>query len=134
MAGRKIRVVALDLDGTTLNSHHQVSDRTCQVLQRLSRSGVVIVLATGRSTLDIVKHFALFSLPQKVYPGVSYNGACGFVHEEGAEGLIRKDVFQRPLSKEQAQNLVAFAEEQDLVLQVKPILLYNKLLWLLCRS
>jgi Cof subfamily protein (haloacid dehalogenase superfamily) len=50
MAGsRPIRLVALDLDGTTLNSAGLLSPRTTSVLQRLSTQSVHIVAATGRS-------------------------------------------------------------------------------------
>jgi HAD superfamily hydrolase (TIGR01484 family) len=43
-----LRLIALDLDGTTLNNHHKLSERTISTLQRLSSSGVIITIATGR--------------------------------------------------------------------------------------
>jgi len=44
------RLVATDLDGTLLRSDGTVSDRTRSTLQRVSDSGVPIVLVTGRPT------------------------------------------------------------------------------------
>ncbi len=38
----KIKLVALDMDGTVLNSQKQVGPRTRQVLKRLSDKGVYI--------------------------------------------------------------------------------------------
>jgi hydroxymethylpyrimidine pyrophosphatase-like HAD family hydrolase len=43
-----VKLVATDLDGTLVRSDRTVSLRTVGVLRRLERSGVVIVLVTGR--------------------------------------------------------------------------------------
>lgn len=47
MKNRKMIVV--DLDGTALNSNHQVSDNTRNYLQKLKEDGHIIVIATGRT-------------------------------------------------------------------------------------
>jgi hydroxymethylpyrimidine pyrophosphatase-like HAD family hydrolase len=39
---RKIKAVALDLDGTTLNNHHEVSERTSNILKILADKGILI--------------------------------------------------------------------------------------------
>ncbi len=44
-----IQLIALDLDGTLLNSAKQVSPRTLQALQKAASKGVAIVPSTGRS-------------------------------------------------------------------------------------
>ena len=44
-----IRIVALDLDGTTFNSKGQVSDRTRNALETAAKQGVHVVVSTGRS-------------------------------------------------------------------------------------
>ena len=43
-----IRMVALDLDGTTLNSAGELTDHTMDVLERAGDKGVHIVVSTGR--------------------------------------------------------------------------------------
>lgn len=121
-----IKLVSLDLDGTTLNNDHKFSDRTVQILKRLSASGVIITLASGRSTLDISKHFDVLDLPQQIEPGVSYNGAFGFVreHHEGEKVGLRK-IFERPVNSELADDLISFASELGHVLHVsEPRALY----------
>ena len=45
-----IRLLAIDLDGTLLNSNSEVSPRNRQALARASASGVEIAVATGRRT------------------------------------------------------------------------------------
>ena len=68
-----VRLAALDLDGTLLNRHGEVSPATRAALARAAENGVVIVPATGRP---------LASLPPLVaqLPGVRYaitsNGAA----------------------------------------------------------
>lgn len=65
------RLVALDLDGTLLNSDHIVTDRSCTALQALSEEGVIVVLVSGRmhqSILPISDQIALEN------PIISYNG------------------------------------------------------------
>ena len=47
------RLIATDLDGTLLNAHHQVDPFTVDVLRRLERQGVAIVIATGRHYSDV---------------------------------------------------------------------------------
>ena len=43
-----IKLIALDLDGTTLNSAKRISERTCVALETPAKQGVHIVVATGR--------------------------------------------------------------------------------------
>lgn len=46
---QKYRMVALDLDGTLLNSNHDISDATIEYLRRLHEKGFIVCIATGRS-------------------------------------------------------------------------------------
>ena len=48
-----IKMVALDLDGTTLNSAGRISEYTRQVLEEAGRQGVHIVVSTGRAFLSL---------------------------------------------------------------------------------
>jgi Cof subfamily protein (haloacid dehalogenase superfamily) len=67
-----IQLIALDLDGTLLNSAKQVSPRTLQVLQKAASKGVVIVPSTGRSFDGIPSVIA--NLPFVQY-ALTLNGA-----------------------------------------------------------
>jgi 5-amino-6-(5-phospho-D-ribitylamino)uracil phosphatase len=44
----RYRLLAIDIDGTLVNSQHELSERTRQAVLRAKRAGVEIVLATGR--------------------------------------------------------------------------------------
>ena len=69
---RKIRIIALDLDGTTLNNRREFSEATRRAFSRAMEAGVHIVISTGR---------AFASLPESMFgiEGLEYvitsNGA-----------------------------------------------------------
>mgnify|MGYP002622071546 CR=1 FL=1 len=44
----RFRLLAVDVDGTLVNSNHELTERTRQALLRAKQAGVEIVLATGR--------------------------------------------------------------------------------------
>jgi len=84
----KFRMVALDLDGTLLNSNHDLSDATITHLRRLHAKGFIVSIATGRSaacTAHIIEKLDLSSSDSSVaaddavsgFPLVSTNGARG---------------------------------------------------------
>lgn len=49
---RRIRLLALDVDGTLTNSRHEVDDATCAAVARVRAAGIRVVLATGRRYRD----------------------------------------------------------------------------------
>ncbi|WP_062324965.1 HAD-IIB family hydrolase [Holzapfeliella floricola] len=51
----KQKLIALDLDGTTLNRQGKVSQRTKETLSKVTQLGHRVILATGRS-FQISKH------------------------------------------------------------------------------
>jgi Cof subfamily protein (haloacid dehalogenase superfamily) len=64
--------VALDLDGTLLDSEARLPDATAEVLRTLAKRGIRIVLASGRMTARILPYAEQLAFPVDV---VSYNGA-----------------------------------------------------------
>ena len=44
-----IKVIAMDLDGTALNHQKQLTERTRAAIQNAAKSGIQIVVATGRT-------------------------------------------------------------------------------------
>ena len=73
MKSDKIRLIALDLDGTLLNAAGRLSEKNKAALLRAIEGGVYIAVATGR---------AFFTIPQEIreIPGIEYvitsNGAA----------------------------------------------------------
>lgn len=76
----KIRLVAFDLDGTTLHGHAELSPRNRQAIEKASEAGVWMVPATGR-----VKNFippCLTELPSIRYAITSNGGAVWDLRED----------------------------------------------------
>lgn len=89
------RLVALDLDGTTLNSDHRVTPFTIETLQKLSKSGVLVCIATGRSMNSVIDLLVELNLPQENIPIVAFNGAVGLEYCTATKVLTT--VFLRPV-------------------------------------
>ena len=51
------KLLAIDLDGTLLNSYGEVSLKTKQALKKAKEQGIEVVLSSGR-TIDSVKNLA----------------------------------------------------------------------------
>ncbi len=104
---RKIpcRLVALDLDGTLLDSNHAVTDRTRVTLQKLSQEGVVVVLASGRMHQSILPISNRIGLEN---PIISYNG--GMVKDAKTGNLYHHS----PIPAEIAMELVEHCDRRGL--------------------
>ena len=98
LRGDRIRVLALDIDGTLLNSRKEISPRNLRAVTRAKEAGVRITLITGRRYPAARKIACLL-------PGnpvlVLHNG--GLVIEDAVPIRVS------PLDREQARAVVAFA-------------------------
>lgn len=71
----KYRLLVLDVDGTLLNSEHQISKRTVMTLRKVQQMGVQVVLSSGRPTYGILPLAKILDLAS--YGGyiIPYNGS-----------------------------------------------------------
>ncbi|RIY31453.1 hypothetical protein CJP74_07360 [Psittacicella melopsittaci] len=67
----EIKVVAVDLDGTSINHKHELEDFTAQVYNALPKAGVELIVATGRGKNDVAMLHKL-NIP---FTLVTYNGS-----------------------------------------------------------
>lgn len=79
---KQIKMVGLDLDGTTLNDYGRISERTVDAFHQATAQGVHIVISTGRTFDSLPKQ--LFSIDGLEYV-VTSNGA----HITKLKGLER---------------------------------------------
>lgn len=108
-----IQLIALDLDGTTLNNKHELSEKTTATLRRLSAQGLTIAIVTGRSKLSAVGYIESLNLASPV-PIICYNGSMGFI----INGKDEHKVFSMPIPEDPARTLLTFAKKHGLVAQV----------------
>lgn len=108
----KIKVVISDLDGTLLNTDHQISEYTKTVFQQLHKDNYLLIVATGRHHLDALPIVESLGCP--VYL-VTSNGAR--IHSPAKELLysinIKSDAIKSILDLEIDSEIttVLFKEE-----------------------
>merc|ERR1711933_643639 len=81
--GARLRAIALDMDGTTLNNQHALSARTIEAIRRADAMGVKVIFATGRPVMSLQPYIDQVALPWPV-PAVCFNGACAVLLRAGA--------------------------------------------------
>ena len=59
------QLIALDLDGTLLNSRKEVPEETVRAVREVSAAGKTVVFATGRAVPELAEQIAL--LPEVRY-------------------------------------------------------------------
>jgi Cof subfamily protein (haloacid dehalogenase superfamily) len=105
ISNRPIKLIAIDLDGTLLNSQHQISERTEKALNAAIAQGVQIILATGKtftSGVHIVEKLKLNSPAIFMQGTISYN----------SDGSLR---HQLTLDSSVARQVITFAEDRDYI-------------------
>lgn len=99
-----IQLVAIDLDGTLLNSDGEVSDDNIEAIQAARQQGVVVIVATGKSrgSAETIRERL-----QLDTPGVYTQGLAIF----DADGTL---IRERTLDKELLKELLDDLKEKDL--------------------
>ena len=103
---RDVRLIALDLDGTLLNSAKELSDRNRTALQRAAERGVHIVPSTGRFFEGMPEFIR--RLPFVRY-AITINGAAVF------DTAARKDIYSADLPVEQAVEIMAYLDSLPVI-------------------
>lgn len=70
-----IKLVAIDIDGTLLNSNKELTERTKEVITKAKTQGVKVVLATGRPYPGVVESLQALNLEEKGDFVITYNGS-----------------------------------------------------------
>lgn len=105
----KQHLIAIDLDGTTLNNHSKVSNKTIETLRAVSNQGHLVCIVTGRpyrNSQSIYKKIGIHA------PIVNFNGAlCHFPNQAN---YIPS--YHLTLDREIAFDLFAHQEEMEIEL------------------
>ncbi|BCA86453.1 hypothetical protein EsVE80_19760 [Enterococcus saigonensis] len=91
-----VKVVMSDVDGTILNSHHQISDRLKAVVKKLTKRDIPFVLASARSPEGMKQIGEELEISDA--PLVAFNGA-----------LVLQDhavIFSQPLAKRDVRTIL----------------------------
>ncbi len=93
----KYKLIAMDMDGTLLNSRKEISKPTQQALHKAAETGCYITLSTGRSLPAITRYIR--ELPLNA-PLILYNGAM-VAETDG------KTLFHQRLPKDAVKTILA---------------------------
>ncbi|MBN4056597.1 MAG: hydrolase Cof [Alkaliphilus sp.] len=92
------KLLALDVDGTLLNSQGEVTDKTVKSIRELVSKGVLVLICTGRPTQGTVELFEKLGLKM---PVIAYNGAKivnlntgAILHEQNLRGIDVKKIVE----------------------------------------
>ena len=102
----KYKLIAMDMDGTLLNSRREITPETQEILKKAVKQGCYITLSTGRS-LPAVTHF--FSLLPLNAPLILYNGAM----VTRTNGRV---LFHQPLMTEEVSAVLSSPQAPESVI------------------
>ena len=105
----KYKLLALDMDGTTLNSEKKITPKTANAISELSRRGVAVVLSTGRGLAEIADYKTELKF---MHYGILISG--GMVYDF----FNSKPVTTHPLDTEIMLQLVDSAESEGAMIQL----------------
>ncbi len=99
------KLVAIDLDGTMLNSYGVVSEETKNTIKEIEKQGVEVIIASGRP-IDSIKQIAK-EIESKNY-FIAGNGAI--IYDMKKDEII----YEKTLSKEKVLEIIKKCEENSI--------------------
>ena len=103
----KIKMVVSDMDGTLLNSDHEVSDRFFELFEKLKKRNILFVAASGRQYNSIIDK--LDSIKDDIIV-IAENG--GYAMQKGEE------LLSTPLSRENQNKILSILNSMESVYPV----------------
>ena len=102
---KRYKIIALDIDGTLLNSCGRVPDRTNKTIHRAAEEGLVILVVTGRRFFTAKQRVLQLELPNTLL--AVHNGAI-------LKQLSGELLYHRLLPRDTAQQAVEVSKEMGL--------------------
>lgn len=109
MQKKNYRLAALDMDGTLLGSDHVISDYSKEVLARVSESGKIATLATGRALSEL--RGIIDDIPALRY-AICENGAVIY------DLQTRRSIHREIIPREDVEFAMAELEKHTVIAQI----------------
>ena len=103
------KLIALDLDGTLLNEKNEYTSTSRNIIKKLTKTGIKVVIATGRmlvSALPFVNNLELEG------PVITYNGA--YIKDVKQDQVL----YHKPIDYEVALQIIKDCQQLDLHLNL----------------
>lgn len=118
-----IQLIVTDLDGTLLNSNHEIGEPTRKALREAIAKGVQVILATGKtrpSAVHIIKEFDL-KTPGIYLQGLAiYDGDGNVMHQRTIEPALARQVIT--FAEDRGFTMLAYSGERILMRAKHPII------------
>jgi Cof subfamily protein (haloacid dehalogenase superfamily) len=112
----QFQAIALDLDGTLLNSNHEISKASADYLRHLHAKGIPILFATGRAGPTVMKHVIRLQIDK--LPVVCSNGARGLQCTPIDKRSVHvKELFSMPVPLEITKRVIQLADKLGQMVQ-----------------
>lgn len=109
MQKKNYAIAALDMDGTLLNSHHETTAYTREVIRRAADAGKVVALSTGRCMSELRDHVRQLDAIRYI---ICENGACIYDAKKG------ESIRTKPIPEAEVEFLIEVMERYDAVPQM----------------
>ena len=100
-----IKLIAMDLDGTLLNSYGEITSRNKETIKKAIDKGIQIVLASGRMQSSIKNYCEEINANRYLIAG---NGTLVYDSKE------EKIIYDRFMEKEKVLNIIRICEENSI--------------------
>src|SRR5712692_2558669 len=105
MADRRIRFVAIDVDGTLIQRGQPIDPRVREAIASAQRAGAIVTLASGRMYPLVA---TLLEDLQLIHPVICYGGAMVVRASSG------ETIFERGVPLDLARDVIREARQRDL--------------------
>ena len=103
------KLIAIDLDGTLLNSYGEITDKNREAIKYAINNGVEVVLASGRDPRTIEKMSRELEIKNFLIAG---NGANVY------DMNLEKNIYENFLKIEKALNIIKICKENSIFLNI----------------
>ena len=117
----KYKLISVDLDGTLLDDHKDISINTIKRIKELINEGVIFVITTGRPYTGTKRYLDLFPCDN---PVILYNGAVIRYSKNNSV------IYNNNLDPSDARKIINIINEKFLMLIESMIILINMLRYL----
>lgn len=100
----KYKLIAVDMDGTLLNSKGEITEKTMAAIRNAVDQGIILVISTGRPIQGVEKYNGLLDLRG---PVITYNGAMI------VDAPTREVLFRQELSRDDAKRIWELGRKYD---------------------
>lgn len=112
-----MKLIAIDLDGTLLNTEAKISYESKEYLKKLKELGYLIVIATGRTLKS-----AILATDGAFFAHYVVSNSGGAIYDLDNRKLLKKDT----ISKETAKSILDFYNEDIAYFEFNDLLYHNK--------